>query len=109
MLLFTTTSSTGIGHQDNISLNPMINSIEVALYSSGIMRVPSLLSSSTPCTWFGHSQLREHHFIPWFPHISPNEVLKERSEEVINAWYWYNALLVPLSSFGVSDTVKEIQ
>jgi len=85
----------------------MINSIEVALYSSGIMRVPSLLSSSTPCTMFGHPQLREHYSIPWFPYTSPNEVLKEGSEEVTNACH--NALHVPLPSFGVSETVKEIQ
>jgi len=52
MLLFTTTSSAGFRHQDNISLNPMINSIEAALYWSGIMRMPLLLSSSNPCRMF---------------------------------------------------------
>jgi hypothetical protein len=37
-------------YQENVSLNPMIKSMEVARYSSGIMRTLSLLSSNTPYT-----------------------------------------------------------
>ena len=37
-------------HQENVSLKPMINSMEVARYPSGIMRTLSLLSSNTPYT-----------------------------------------------------------
>ena len=49
---FTITSSAVSTHQDNASLNPMIVSIAVAQYSSGIIFTPLPLSSSTPYSRF---------------------------------------------------------
>lgn len=45
-----------------------------------------------------------------FSCINPNEVLEEGSKEVTNnVGEYHNALLVPLPSFGFSETAKEIQ
>ena len=49
---FIITSSAVSTHQDNASLNPMIVSIAVAQYSSGIIFTPLPLSSSTPYSRF---------------------------------------------------------
>jgi len=68
-------------HQENISLDLMIKSMEVARYLSGIMRTLWLLSSNTPYTRLSISQSRGHCAIPWFSRMPPNEVLKAGSEE----------------------------
>ena len=74
-----------LDHQENVSLSSMIKSMEVARYSSGIMRTPLLLSSNTPYTRLSIYQSRGDFVIPWLSCMTPNEVLKARSEEATHA------------------------
>lgn len=67
----TTTSRAGFGHQDNVSLIPMIASIEEARKSSGIMRTLLLLSSNTAYSEFEHFRIaRELSHTSVDPYIS---------------------------------------
>jgi hypothetical protein len=55
------------------------------------------------------TKCKGHCAIPWFPRIPPNEVLKAPIRGRTNSEVCQNILFVPLPSFGVNETAKEIQ
>lgn len=54
-------------------------------------------------------RMQDHCDIPWCPYIPTNEVLKVLIRGSINSEAYQNILFVPLPSFGVKETVNEIQ
>lgn len=71
----TTTSRDGFGHQDNVSLIPMMASIEEARKLSWIMRTLLLLSSNTAYSEFEHFRLPEREIIE---HTSVDPYVSQR-------------------------------